>query len=219
MGRSPQEPHEEPPGAARPPRRPRRALVVGALALAAVAALLVSLAAFGGGGGVSLNADPVEPARDAPLTAGRDANGEKVSVPEPGRPAIVTFLYTHCPDICPLTAQEISQALDQADVTTDDIDVVAISVDPKGDTPAAVQAFLERHGLTGRMRYIVGSAADLRPLWKSWLIAAQPEGAINSIHSARVVLVDREGRQVGSYAAGLPIDVGDLAADIRSLAG
>ncbi len=203
------------------PGRGRRAriVIVAALALSAVAALLVVVAAFGGSDGPSLRADPVRPARDAPLTRGRDASGAAVSVPVPGRPAIVTFLYTHCPDICPLTAQEISQALDRSGARPEDIDVVAISVDPRGDTPASVRAFLARHRLTGRMRYIVGSASELRPLWKSWLIAAQSDGAIGSIHSARVVLVDRDGRQAGYYAAGLPIDVGDLAADIRSLTG
>ncbi len=159
----------------------------------------------------------MRPARDAPLTQGRDSVGRPVSVPAPGRPAIVTFLYTRCPDICPLTAQEVSQALDRVGARQKDIDVVAVSVDPKGDTPAAVRAFLAQHRLTGRMRYIIGSAATLRPLWKKWLIAAQPDGATASVHSARVVLVNRDGRQAGSYSAGLPIDVGDLAADIRTL--
>lgn len=199
-------------------RRSRRVGVVAALVVAGLAALVVALAAFRGGG-TTLHADPVTPERSAPVTAGIDQTGARVRIPQSGRPAIVTFLYTHCPDVCPLTAQEVSQALDQAGVGPRDIDVVAISVDPKGDTPAAVRHFLSVHHLTGRMRFIIGSAAQLRPLWKAWLIAAQPEGAIASVHSARVVLVDRDGRQAGSYAAGLPIDVGDLAADIRTLAG
>ena len=202
----------------RAPRRPPRRLLVGAaLAVAAAAALLVSIVALGLGGGPPLRADPVEPARDAPLTRGRDSGGRLVSIPVRGRPAIVTFLYTHCPDVCPLTAQEVSRALDMVGARAKAIDVVAISVNPTGDTPASVRAFLERHRLTGRMRYIIGSAAELRPLWKKWLIAAQPDGATASVHSARVVLVNREGRQAGSYAAALPIDAGDLAADIRTL--
>lgn len=192
-------------------------MVAATLAAALMAALLVALIALASGDGATLKADPVEPAADAPLTRGRDADGARVSVPAPGRPAIVTFLYTHCPDICPLAAQEIARALDRADAGPGDIDVVAVSVNPAGDTPTSVRAFLARHGLTGRMRYIVGSPAELRPLWRAWLVAAQPGEARSSVHSARVVLVDREGRQAGSYAAGLPIDVSDLAADIRIL--
>lgn len=193
--------------------------MVGALAVAAVAALPVAVVALGGGGGPQLNADPVRPARDAPATQGRGADGARVSIPTPGRPAIVTFLYTGCPDICPLAAQEISQALREAKAGPADIDAVAISVDPKGDTPSAVRALLERHRLTGRMRYIFGTTAQLRPLWESWQIAAQPDGAAGSNHSARIVLVDRDGRQAGAYAAGIPIDVGDLAAGVRALTG
>jgi protein SCO1 len=205
----------------RPPAtpRPRRRwpLVAATLGAAIMAAHLVALIALAQGGDPALNADPVEPARDAPLTRGRDADGTSVSVPAPGRPAIVTFLFANCPDICPLAAQEIAQALDASGARPADIDVVAVSVDPEGDTPAAVRAFLARHRLTGRMRYIIGSAADLQPLWRAWLVAAQRGDARDSVHSARVVLVDREGRQAGSYAAGLPIDVADLAADIRTL--
>jgi protein SCO1/2 len=191
-----------------------RVLALGGLAAAAIAALAVAVVAIGGGGGGSdLRADPVDPPMAAPVTRGRDSTGRPVSVPEAGRPALVTFLYAHCPDVCPLTAQEISIALDRAGpAAARAIDVVAVSVDPEGDTRAA-------HSLTGRMRYIVGTRAELRPLWSRWLIAAQQQGAERSVHSARVVLVDRDGRQVGSYATGLPFDPADLAADIRALTG
>jgi protein SCO1/2 len=122
--------------------------------------------------------------------------------------------------VCPLVAHEISVALDRVGPrVAGAIDVVAISVDPRGDTPAAVRAFLDRHRLTGRMRYIVGSRDDLSPLWSRWHVAAQQGPATASAHSARIVLVDREGRQVGSYAAALPIDIDGLAADIRALTG
>jgi protein SCO1/2 len=138
-------------------------------------------------------------------------------VPERGRPALVTFLYASCPDICPMTAAEIAGALDRLGDRADQIDVVAVSVDPAGDTPAAVRRFLRRHGLEGRMRYVIGSEARLRPIWGAWYVAAQTAGAARSTHSARVVLVDREGRQAGAYSAGLPISIDDLAADMRAL--
>jgi protein SCO1/2 len=197
----------------------RRLIVGGALALAAAAALLVWAVTLGGADGTPLHAQPISPPRAAPPTRGTDSDGRSVSVPVSGRPAIVTFLYTHCPDICPLTAQEISQALTRAGARASDIDVVAISVDPAGDTPAAAKEFLARHGLTGRMRYVVGTRGELRPLWSSWQIAAQADGPRSIAHSARVVLVDRDGRQVGAYSTGVPIDIEDLAADIRTLIG
>lgn len=195
--------------------------MAGALFLAAAAALLVVALAvgFGGDDGPALNAEKLTlPDDSAPLTTGTNYDGTTVSLPAKGRPAIVTFLFTHCPDICPFSANEIAKALDEVGDRADDIDVVAVSVDPSGDTPRAVRAFLRDHGLLGRMKYIVGTAAQLRPLWKDWLIAAQPGGdTTSSVHTARIVLVDRNGKQVGDYSGGLPIPDGDLAADIRTL--
>jgi protein SCO1/2 len=88
-----------------------------------------------------------------------------------------------------------------------------------GDTPEAVRAFLERHDLVGRMDYIVGTRKELVPLWKAWEVVAQPPGRAVSAHSARIVLIDEEGSQVGAYSAGIPIAVSDLSAQILELTG
>lgn len=201
-------------------RRSRTPLIAaGAIAIAALAAAAVLVLAVGGGnGGPSLNADSVSPARDAPLTAGTGYDGAPVSAPTPGRPALVTFLFTECPDICPFIASTIRQALERAGDEADAVDIVAVSVDPEGDTPASVRAFLDKHGLRGRMDYIVGTRAELAPLWRAWMVAAQPEGSDVSAHSARIVLVDRQGRQVGDYAAGVQVPISDLAEDLVTLA-
>ena len=199
---------------------PRRAIVLVAMlaaCVAAISAVVVGLAASGGSPRPSGLTDTGS--HDAPPTSGTGYDGARVSVPTPGRPAIVTFLFADCPDICPRAAQEISLALDQVGDTADQIDVVAVSVDPEGDTPAAVRAFLARHRLVGRMDYIVGTRAELVPIWKAWAVAAQPRGRPVSAHSARIVLVDRKGRQVGAYSAGIPVTVSDLAEQMRSLAG
>jgi len=187
-----------------------------AACVAAVSAVVVGIAAPGEGSpGASGLTDTGDHA--APLTAGTGCDGAPVSVPREGRPALVTFLFADCPDICPRAAREISLALDRVGPVADEIDVVAVSVDPEGDTPAAVRAFLARHDLIGRMHYIIGSRRELAPIWKAWQVAAQPRGKEVSAHSARIVLVDREGRQVGAYSAGIPVSVGDLAAEIETL--
>jgi protein SCO1/2 len=200
-------------------RNARRIVVVAsAIGVAALAALVVALVGIAATDvAPTLRADPVEPPRDAPATRGRDQDGRPVAVPAPGRPALVTFLFAECPDVCPLAAQEISQALDRVGADADEIDVVAVSVDPAGDTPAAVRGFLRTHRLDGRMRYLIGSEAQLAPIWKAWLVSAQTSGEARSTHSARIVLIDRDGRQAGAYSAGIPIAIDDLAADIRTL--
>jgi protein SCO1/2 len=202
-----------------PARRSRTPVIaVGAIALAAFAAAAVLVFAARGESGPSLNAEPVNPARNAPPTAGMGYDGAPVSAPTPGRPALVTFLFTECPDICPFIASTIRQALERAGGEADAVDIVAVSVDPEGDTPASVRAFLTKHGLLGRMDYIVGTRADLAPLWRAWMVAAQPEGSDVSAHSARIVLIDRQGRQVGAYAAGVQVPIAHLADDLVTLA-
>lgn len=197
----------------------RRVPVLGSIVVAAAAALaVVVVVVVNGTGGVPpLNAQPIDPPVPAPPTAGRDSRGDLVSVPEGGRPALVTFLYAHCTTSCPLIAGEIATALDEAGSIANGIDVVAISVDPVGDTAAEVNRFLAAHDLTGRMSYIIGSRAQLAPVWASWDIRAQAPNAIRSTHTARVVLIDKQGQQVGNYAGAIPILPAALAADIKTL--
>jgi protein SCO1 len=202
---------------------PRRALTLAALVAAALVALVALLLLSGADDGDAvppLRATPAAVVGPAPVTAGTDSTGAPVSVPRAGRPAVVTFLFANCPTVCPLLGTQVSAALDRLDpAVRERVDVVAVSVDPRGDTPAAVRRFLARHDLTGRMSYIVGTRAELTPLWDAWGILAQPDGdATASVHTARVVLIDREGRQVGSYPGGAPVPPDDLAADITSLA-
>lgn len=195
----------------------RRTAILAAMVaacVAAIAAVVVGLAA----------SDPPAPSgltdtgsHEAPLTAGTGYDGSAVSVPVPGRPAVVTFLYARCPEVCPRAAREISLALDRVGEDAGAIDVLAVSIDPEGDTPARVRAFLARHGLVGRMDYLLGTRAQLRPLWRAWAVEGQPRGRAVPAHTARIALVDREGRQVGAYSTAVPIRVSDLASQIRSL--
>lgn len=193
-----------------------------AIVVAALLAAIISVFLLTGGDGnaaAALRATPYPEAIPAPATLGRDQTGAPVQVPRAGRPAVVTFLFANCPDVCPLVAQEVSQALDAAGPdAAAAIDVVAISVDPDNDDRRSVDRFLDAHRLTGRMRYIVGTRDELAPMWKAWQVAAQPDGDITrSVHTARVVLIDRDGRQLASYPGGIPFSPDDLAADIRTL--
>ncbi|HMM49382.1 MAG TPA: SCO family protein [Miltoncostaeaceae bacterium] len=201
-----------------PSGRTRLPLFVGgAIALAAIAAIAILLIARGGDDRTDLRAPFTGPVIDAPATTGTNYDGRRISLPRAGKPGLVTFLYTECPDICPAITATIRQALEDAGPGGKDIDVTAISVDPKGDTPASVTRFLTKFGMRGRMNYLVGTRAQLEPIWKSWMIAGQPDDQNVSAHSATIVLVDRDGRQVGRYPAGIQVPIADLAADIATL--
>ena len=106
-----------------------------------------------------------------------------------GRPVVMTFVYSTCEDACPTQVQAIRGALDALDR---DVPVVAVSVDPRGDTPRRARRFLLEQHMTGRMRFLLGSRERLQPVWDGYAIRPQ-EGELE--HSAYVVLVDAQGRQ------------------------
>jgi protein SCO1 len=119
-----------------------------------------------------------------------DQDGKTVSMRRlRGRPVIVTFLYTHCHDTCPATAQTIKGALDDLGR---DLPAVAVAVDPPRDTPDSAKAFLARQRMLGRLDFALGTRAQPRPVWKGFAIAPQ---TTTQEHQARITLVDKRGYQ------------------------
>ena len=142
----------------------------------------------------------------------RDQDGKAVSLRQfRGQVVVLTFMYTTCRDTCPLTATQIRGALDDLD---HDVPALAVSVDPVNDTPERAREFLFKRGLSDdRMRFLLGSRAQLQPIWKAYGI--RPQGKAFD-HSAYVLLIDRHGRQ----RIGFPVQQlvpEDLAHDIRRL--
>jgi protein SCO1/2 len=194
------------------PARLRLALfVTGMLALAGVAGVL--LFAVGdrtarGEGFAGALRPPGIPPTDFGL---RDENGRMVRLGDlRGRPVVVTFMYTTCRDTCPLTAQQIRQALDDLG---HDVPVIAVSVDPKNDTPQRARSFELKQGLTGRMRWVLGTPAQLRRIWDDYGVAPQ---TTESAHTASTVLLDATGRQRIGFATSVLTPDG-LAHDIAAL--
>jgi protein SCO1/2 len=132
-------------------------------------------------------------------------------------PYLVTFLYANCPDVCPLIGDELRQALERLGPDARRVAVVAVSVDPRGDSAEAVRAWLDRHREPAQFHYLIGSAAQLRPVWKAWFAAPQIAGKPDSTHTAAVWLVDAEGRLTGKVSAGVAFDPNALARDLRTL--
>jgi protein SCO1 len=127
-----------------------------------------------------------------------------------GQPVILTFMYSTCQNTCPLMADQIRGALDDLGR---DVPALAVSVDPKNDTPATAKHFLLKHAVYGRMRFLLGSRAQLQPIWKGYGI--QPQGR-GYEHSAYVLLIGKDGRQrVGFPASELTPE--GLAHDVKVL--
>jgi protein SCO1/2 len=141
----------------------------------------------------------------------RDQDGKPVAMADyRGRTVVMTFVYSTCKDTCPAQVQSIRGALDKLGR---DVPVLAVSVDPKQDTRARAKAFLLKQHVTGRVRYVLGTQAELAPVWRGYGIAPQ-RGSLD--HSAYVVVVDRRGRQrIGFPHSELTPE--GLASDLRRL--
>jgi protein SCO1/2 len=150
----------------------------------------------------------------APPIALHDDRGRAVRLSDfRGKWVAVAFIYTHCPDVCPLIAQNLNRALAKAP----ELRVVAVSVDPKGDTPAAVRAFIRARHLSGTFRYLIGSRAQLSPVWRAWHVATAPGPANTVSHSSFEVLVDPRGRERAYYDA--QVTAADVLHDLKALGG
>jgi protein SCO1/2 len=120
-----------------------------------------------------------------------DQEGRRVSLSDfKGKVAILTFVYTTSKTTGPLIAQQIRGALEELPRGTP---VLAISLDPAADTPARVRAFLHAASLTGRMEYLTGSTAQLRPVWRAYSAVPASAGATAYERDAFVLLLDKEG--------------------------
>lgn len=127
-----------------------------------------------------------------------------------GRVALVTFVYATCTDSCGPQVQLVRGALD--DVGRD-IPVVAISADPRTDTPQRAKRFLLEQRMTGRMRFVLGSRQALARVYRGFFVQPQSD---SGEHHARIVLLDRRGLQrVGYNLANTVAE--DIAHDIRVL--
>jgi protein SCO1 len=196
-----------------------RLVVIGLIACCAAAIAAVSFAARGGGGHASPGggdrfAGALRPAGAPPMDFTlRDQDGRTARLAEyRGKVVILTFMYSTCRDTCPIQADQIRGALDDL-APGAGVPVLAMSVDPAGDTPGRARVFLARHGLTARMRFLLGTRAQLAPLWRAY--GVQPQGA-DFDHSAYVLLIGPDGRQ----RIGFPLDQltsDGLAHDVRLL--
>jgi len=121
-----------------------------------------------------------------------------------GKATFVTFLYSHCPDVCPLIASDLHDTVARLPpVLRHRVAVVAVSADPRGDTPGAVAGFVREHQLTGEARYLIGSVAALARVWEAWKVGSQRDTSNPQLvnHSALVYGVSARGVLTTIYPA------------------
>ncbi len=136
-----------------------------------------------------------------------------------GRFVLLTFGFTHCPDICPLTLSDFQRIQSELESLAEKVHFVFISVDGARDTPAALRQYFSFRGLDGIMA-LTGDEDDVRafgaPLGLAFEVSEEesPGGYLVN-HSAGAFLLDQNGGWIMRYQFGVP--PGTIVSDLRRL--
>lgn len=131
-----------------------------------------------------------------------DQNGKPFSDKDlRGKPFLVFFGFTHCPDVCPTALFEVSEILRGLGSDANRVGALFVSVDPERDTPAVLKDYLSSfdphlRGLTGDPAAIEAVAKAYRVYYKK---VPLEEGDYTMDHTALVYLMDKQGRFVAPF--------------------
>ncbi|HEX2652203.1 MAG TPA: SCO family protein [Xanthobacteraceae bacterium] len=132
-----------------------------------------------------------------------------------GRPFLVFFGFTHCPDVCPTTLFDISEVLSKLGPDADRVGAAFITVDPERDTPQAVKDYLS--SFDPHVRGLTGDPADIAAIAKGYRVYLKKvplEGGDYTMdHTALVYLMDKEGNFIAPF--NLKRRPEESAADLR----
>jgi protein SCO1 len=202
-----------------------RIIVIALVALVGAVALIHQQVAREAGGGPSASA--TQSASSSALTGGtplhdstpafslKDQSGAVVSAQSlRGRPAIITFMDMTCTQECPIIAAMLQQtATFMGPEKAAQVEWVIVSVNPK-NTPADVTDFMKKNNVTLPVKVLLGTQAELKPVWDSFHIEVIPApDDVN--HTVALFLVDKSGTErmifIGAF------DSKALAGDLSTL--
>ena len=175
-----------------------------------------------------------------------DQFGEMRSLREDfsGKVVVLTFLYTRCPDVCPIVANHLRDISSLLEEDSSDTAIVVVSVDPVGDTVDSAFTYSERWQMGDAWTYLVGSEEALSPVWKAYYIdpyvhgpgsadsvkeagttPKSPGGGVSAlvelsgrvIHSAPIYVID--AKDVMRSAFTLPLEPQDVVHDVKLVGG
>jgi protein SCO1/2 len=133
-----------------------------------------------------------------------DQNGHTVTSDSlKGKPTLIYFGYTYCPDVCPTSLQLMANAIDELGPGADKkVNLVFITIDPERDTPQLLKGYVENFGptfigLTGTPQQVADAARAYRVYYQK--VPGKDGGPYLMDHSSIVYLLDRNGRFVTHF--------------------
>jgi protein SCO1 len=187
--------------------------IAGAIGLAVLASQIVGRQGTGPVANATLTdftgITAIEPAQEVANFTLTDQNGDPMSLSDMrGKPTLLFFGFTHCPDLCPTTLIEYREIYEA--IGEDRVNFVFVSVDGERDTPEVIKAYLEKQ----QVPYVIGLTGDLETVLQAGapfgLVAEQgpkdEAGNYDMIHTSSIFFINREGQLVAKYAYGTLID-------------
>jgi protein SCO1/2 len=177
-------------------RTSRPLVIVGAFTGSLVVGLVVMLWALGGFRTVAM---PAAIGGSFQLT---DQGGQTVTEKNlQGRPTLIFFGFTHCPDVCPTELFQVSEILRAMGSDADRVNAYFVSVDPERDTGAVMKDYLSSFdphlkGLTGDPAAVAKVISDYRVYAKK---VPLKDGDYTMDHTALIYLMDRDGHFVSPF--------------------
>lgn len=177
-----------------------------------------------GGTGPELSGAIIQGSPEAPDFSLIDQNGATVRMRDlRGKVVTLTFLYTRCPDACPIIANKLASSVERLGPLAKDVQMLAVTVDPTNDTRLAITNFTDGHGLGSdpNWHYLIGPPSQLQPVWRAYGVgtsasqSGQPSTDLVD-HSAMVYLIDRQGKLRSILDVTFRLE--DFLQDVRALA-
>jgi protein SCO1/2 len=177
-------------------RTTRPLVMIAAFAGSLAAGLLIVLWLTGGFRGVAATASIGGPFQ---LTdqAGQTVTDKNLQ----GKPTLIFFGFTHCPDVCPTSLFEISEVLRAMGTDADRVNAYFVSVDPERDTAPVMKDYLSSFdphlkGLTGTPDAVAKVIADYRVYAKK---VPLKDGDYTMDHTALIYLMGSDGKFVSPF--------------------
>jgi protein SCO1/2 len=118
-----------------------------------------------------------------------------------GKPSIVFFGFTHCPDVCPTALFEMSEVLRAMGSDAGKVNAYFVSVDPERDTPAAMKDYLS--SFDPNLKALTGSPEEVAKIISAYRVYAKKiplkDGDYTMDHTALIYLMDRNGNFVRPF--------------------
>ena len=151
----------------------------------------------------------------APNFTLRDYRGSEVTVSRlRGRVVVVSFVDSTCTEKCPIVTSVIARAFERLPRSVrGEVVPLLISVDPRLDSARSIRRFLARRRALA-LSYVVGSVAQMRPVWKAYGILPAIDTGNADIHSSDVRIFDRHGIWVSTQHAGVDLTADNLDHDV-----